>query len=230
MKTIRFLVGVVLVSGGFLTTTITSAQTTTPDEPAVPTVRVPTVIGAIKDTAITPGVSATASQSDATIAHLDNAVAALNKGDKATTTQELQTGIAGMEADAQKNPTSFKAKLLAQASKLKALLPLIPTGALGSGVLGKAVSLAKLASGGNQLEGILSAGSLLGKGSQLTSGLSGIGSALSALGGKSSGQSLISSAIATVGKLDQGGLVSKAAEPAVKTELGGVLNLIKGAL
>lgn len=225
MKAIRFWVGASLVSCSLLTTTFALAQVTIPTVPDAPVAG-----GAIKDTAITPGVSATASQSNSTITHLDNAVAALNKGDKATTTQELQTGIAGMEADAQKSPTSFKTKLLAQASKLKALLPLIPTGALGNGVLGKAVSLAKLASGGNQLESILSAGSLLGKGSQLTSGLSGISSALSALGGKSSGQSLISSALGTVSKLDQGGLVAKAAEPAVKTELGSVLNLIKGAL
>ena len=225
MKTIRFWRMATLVSCSFLTATLTVAQITTPTVPDSPVSG-----GAIKDTAITPGVSATAAQSNETVVHLDNAVAALNKGDKTTTTQELQTGIAGLEAEAQKNPTSFKTKLLAQASKLKALLPLIPTGALGNGILGKAVSLAKLASGGNQLESILSAGSLLGKGSQLTSGLSGISGALSALGGKSSGQSLISSAIATVGKLDQGGLVAKAAEPAVKTELGGVLNLIKGAL
>ncbi len=225
MKTIRFWKGVSLVSCSLLTATLALAQVATPTIPDSPISG-----GAIKDTAITPGVSATASQSGSTISHLDNAVAALNKGDKATTTQELQTGIAGMEADAQKSPTSFKTKLLSQASKLKALLPLIPTGALGNGVLGKAVSLAKLASGGNQLESILSAGSLLGKGSQLTSGLSGISSALSALGGKSSGQSLISSALGTVSKLDQGGLVAKAAEPAVKTELGSVLNLIKGAL
>ncbi|MBD2702481.1 hypothetical protein IC229_17670 [Spirosoma sp. BT702] len=190
------------------------------------------VLGAIQDTSITPGVSATLAQGDAATTHLDNAVAALNKGDKATSTQELQTGIAGLEAQAKTDKTSFKDKLLAQASKLKALLPLIPDGALGNGVLGKAVSLAKLASGGSKLEGLLAAGSLLGKGSQLTSGLSGIGSALSGLGGgtQSSGQSLITKALSTVGKLNQGGLVAKAAEPVVKTEVSSLLNLIKGAL
>lgn len=225
MKTIRFgllcLVLNLLVVSAF-------AQITTPSVPTVPDA--PIAGGAIKDTSITPGTSAALAQNNSATTHLDNAVAALNKGDKAATTQELQTGIAGLEAEAQQKPTSFKAKLLAQASKLKALLPLIPTGALGNGVLGKAVSLAKLASGGNQLEGILAAGSILGKSSQLTKGLSGIGSALSALGGKSSGQSLISSALATVGKLDQGGLVAKAAEPAVKSEIGSVLNFVKEAL
>ncbi|WP_332368857.1 hypothetical protein [Spirosoma telluris] len=171
-------------------------------------------------------------QDGSAISHLDNAVAALTKGDKSATTQELKTGIAGLEAEAQAKPTSFKDKVLAQASKLKALLPLIPTGALGSGALGKAVSLAKLAAGGNQLEGILAAGSLLGKGSQLTSGLSSISGALSSLGGstQSTGQSLVSTALATVGKLDQGGLVAKAAEPAAKTQISSVLNFVKGAL
>lgn len=227
MKTIRFGMGLAVLSVG-LVVSGALAQITTPSVPTAPTT--PIAGGAIKDTSITPGASATTAQGNAPTTHLDNAVAALTKGDKATTTQELQTGIAGLEAEAQQKPTSFKDKLLSHASKLKALLPLIPTGALGSGVLGKAVSLAKLASGGNQLEGILAAGSLLGKGSQLTSGLSGIGNALSALGGKSSGQSLISSALATVGKLDQGGVVAKAAEPAARTQLSSVLNFVKGAL
>ncbi|GAB4054912.1 hypothetical protein [Spirosoma litoris] len=216
MKTIRLRVGVAFMSFCLVTTAAMSAQAI-----AIPTKSI--VGGAIKASTV-QDVSATT--------HLDNAVAALDKGDKATTTQELKTGIAGLEAEAQAKPTSFKDKVLAQASKLKALLPLIPTGALGSGALGKAVSLAKLASGGNQLEGILAAGSLLGKGSQLTSGLSGIGGALSSLGGstQSTGQSLISTALASVGKLDQGGLVAKAAEPAAKTQIGSVLNFVKGAL
>lgn len=211
MKTIRLSAGLFLVSLSVLTTTGSLAQGISPLIQS-------TSVAVLQDTSAT--------------AHLDNAVAALDKGNKSTSTQELQAGIAGLEAQAQSQPTSFKDKLLAQASKLKALLPLIPSGALGSGALGKAVSLAKLASGGSQLEGILSAGSLLGKGSQLTSGLTGIGSALSSLGGnsQSSGQSLVSTALGTVGKLDQGGLVAKAAEPAAKTQVGSVLNFVKGVL
>jgi hypothetical protein len=228
MKMIRFRVGIACLSFSFLVATTTGASSQT----ATTSVAKPSVIGAIKDTSFSPGVSATTQATDSPDAHLDNAVAALDKGDKATTIAELKTGIAGLEAAAAQKPTSFKDKLLAQASKLKALLPLIPTGALGSGVLGKAVSLAKLAAGGNQLEGILAAGSLLGKGSQLTSGLSGIGSALSGLGGgtQSTGKSLLSSALASVSKLDQGGLVAKAAEPVAKTEISSLLNFVKGAL
>ncbi|WP_461064597.1 hypothetical protein [Spirosoma horti] len=213
MKTIRLKSGVVMLSASLFFAAVVSAQAATP---------VAQMARVIDSTVIQDSSSTT---------HLDNAVAALNKGDKATTTQELKAGISGLEAEAQTKPTSFKDKLLAQASKLKALLPLIPTGALGSGVLGKAVSLAKLASGGNKLEGILAAGSLLGKGSQLTSGLSGIGSVLSGLGGGSSaGQSLVSTALATVGKLNQGGLAAKAAEPVAKSQINSVLNFVKGAL
>jgi len=222
MKTIRLTLGVVLFAVSLSVVTTTSGQAT------IAIIKPASIIGTISEVSVTP----TLSQTTATTAHLDSAVAALAKGDKSTTTQELQAGISGLEAEAQAKPTSFKDKLLAQASKLKALLPLIPTGALGNGILGKAVSLAKLASGGNQLEGLLAAGSLLGKGSQLTSGLSGIGSALGALGGstQSSGQSLISSALATVGKLDKGVLTAKAAEPAAKTQISSVLNLVKGIL
>ncbi|WP_020596651.1 hypothetical protein [Spirosoma panaciterrae] len=211
MKTIRLSAGIVLLPLTLLTGHVASATDGT---------------SAAKITSVV------LVQDNPVLAHLDNAVASLTKGDKSATTQELQAGITGLESQAQTQPTSFKDKLLAQASKLKALLPLIPTGALGNGVLSKAVSLAKLASGGSQLEGILAAGSLLGKGSQLTSGLSGIGGALSALGGstQSSGQSLVSTALATVGKLDQGGLVAKAAEPAAKTQVNSVLNFVKGVL
>ncbi|UFH55111.1 hypothetical protein [Spirosoma sp. KNUC1025] len=216
MKTMRLTIGGVVLAASLFVTTSTLAQS------PVPLVQSASVVGAI--------IPALVQDDNTAITHLDAAVAALDKGDKAATTQELKSGIAGLEAQAQSKPTSFKDKLLAQASKLKALLPLIPSGALGNGVLGKAVSLAKLASGGNQLEGILAAGSLLGKGSQLTSGLSGIGSALSVLGGQSSGQSLVTSALSTVGKLDQGGLIAKAAEPAAKTQIGSVLNFVKGVL
>lgn len=206
------------------------AQVTASLVPTVPDA--PIAGGAVRETSIYPTTGLAPVQDSAVISHLDNAVAALNKGDKSATTQELQAGITGMETAAQTKPTSFKDKLLSQASKLKALLPLIPTGALGNGVLGKAVSLAKLAAGGNQLEGILAAGSLLGKGSQLTSGLTGIGSALAGLGGstQSSGKSLVSSALSAVGKLNQGGVVAQAAEPVAKTEISSLLNLVKGAL
>lgn len=223
MKTfIRLMLGTTLLSSLLSATPVAAQSEISLLQPSI-------TAGAIHEVAvITPAFL----EDTSSTAHLDKAVAALDKGDQATTAEELKAGIAGMEAAAQQKPTSFKDKLLSQASKLKALLPLIPNGALGNGVLGKAVALAKLAYGGNQLESILGAGSLLGKGSQLTGGLTSIGSALSALEGQthSNGQSLLSKAIGTVSKLDQGGLVAKAAEPVAKTEVSSLLNFVKGVL
>ena len=225
MKTIRFKV-LVVVGFAMLAVSVAAPMKPSwargaPDSPMVDK-------GDVERSIVLP-TQAVLQDSATTISHLDKAVAALAKGDTSATTQELQAGISGMETAAQTKPTSFKAKLLAQAGKLKTLLPLIPTGALGNGVLGKAVNLAKIAVGGNQLEGLLSAGSLLGKGSQLTSSLSGISNALSGLGGgkQASGSSLVSRALTAVGKLDQGGIVAQASEPVVKTEVSSLLIDVK---
>ena len=164
-------------------------------------------------------------------AKLDMAVAALEKGDKEESAQALQSGISELEAETKQKPSSFGKKILSQVSKLKSLLPLITGGGLGAGVLGKAVGLTKLASGAGRLENLIFAGSLIGKAGQLTGGLNGLGSALSVLGGGgSAGQSLITSALGSVNKLNEGGMVAKAAEPAVKSQIGSVLNFVKGAL
>lgn len=246
MKTIRFNQGIALLPFGLLVTSLALAQN--PVTPAIPGGGTPPVTkspsaGAIKDPAQTsPGMvkdsvftatTPTAASADSLPdAQLDKAVAALSKGDKAASAQALQTGIAALEAEVQQKPTSFKDKLLSQVGKLKTLLPLIMGGGLSGNVLQKAVGLTKLASGANRLEGLLAAGSLIGNASKLTSGLSGLGSALSALGGgtQSAGQSLISTAMAGVGKLSGGGVIAKAAEPAVKSQIGSVLNFVKGAL
>lgn len=233
MRTIRFGWRLALLPLSLLSFTVASAQISTPSVPAPPSTT--PSMGAITDTTVTPVAStssSTASTDSLPDTHLDNAVAALNKGDKATSAQELQTGIAGLEAEVQKKPSSFKDKILSQVGKLKTLLPLITGGGLGGNVLQKAVGLTKLASGAGRLESLISAGSLIGKASQLTSGLSGLGGAMSVLGGgtQTAGKSLISTALSGVSKLNQGGAVATAAEPAVKSQIGSVLNLVKGAL
>ncbi|WP_254448762.1 hypothetical protein [Spirosoma rhododendri] len=201
--------------------------------PGVPATSKPTVMGTVRDSAsvsTATSQSATSMTTDSTDAQLDKSVTALESGNKAASTQALQSGIAGLEASASK--TSFKDKIMAQVGKLKAILPLIAGGGIGAGGLRSAIGLAKMASNAGKLEGIMSAGSLLGKAGSITSGLSGISGGLSALGGgaQSSGQSLITTALGSVGKLDQGGLAAKAAEPVVKTQVGSVLNFVKGAL
>lgn len=246
MKAIRLTQGMVLIPFGLLITTLSLAQAQVPTTPTIPGGGTPPATsspssGAIKDPAQTPpGMvrdsvfmsGTTASADSLPDAQLDKAVEALNKGDKAASAQALQTGIAGLEAEVQQKPTSFKDKVLAQVGKLKTLLPLITGGGLGGNVLQKAVGLTKLASNANRLEGLLSAGSLIGNAGKLTNGLSGLGSAMSVLGGgtQSTGKSLISTAIAGVGKLSGGGAVAKAAEPAVKSQISSVLNFVKGAL
>ena len=243
MKTIRLTWAIVLVSFSLLTTTLTLAQV--PTVPAIPGGGTPPTTsspssGAIKDPGQTPPgmvkdsvftAGSTTSADSLPDAQLDKAVDALNKGDKAASAQALQAGIAGLEAEVQQKPTSFKDKVLSQVGKLKTLLPLITGGGLGSSVLQKAVGLTKLASNASRLEGLMSAGSLIGNASKLSSGLSGLGSAMSVLGGKqSAGQSLISTALSGVSKLSGGGTVAKAAEPVVKNQIGSVLNFVKGAL
>ncbi|MGF7217983.1 hypothetical protein GGR92_004160 [Spirosoma lacussanchae] len=235
MKTIRVEWKVLLLSATLLATTTALAQVPAiPGAGTAPTTSPTSVRGAIQDTAITPSTAQTgaaASTDSLPDAQLDKAVAALEKGDKAASAQALQTGIAAVEAEAQQKPSSFKDKILSQVGKLKTLLPLITGGGLGAGVLGKAVGLTKLASGAGRLENLVSAGSLIGKASQLSSGLSGLGSAMSVLGGGgSAGKSLVSTALAGVSKLGQGGPLAKTAEPAVKNQIGSVLNFVKGAL
>lgn len=215
---------------GALSISLVQAQTL---PGATSNVSKPTIMGAVQDSGTASGSQVkTGATTDNTDAQLDKAVTALNNGDKAGSTQALQAGITGLEATAQKSSSSFKDKVLAQISKLKALLPLTAGGSLTGNGLQKAIGLAKLASNASKLDGLLSAGSLLGKVSSLTSGLSGISIGLSALGGstQSTGQSLITAALGSVSKLDQGGFTAKAAEPVVKNQIGSVLNFVKGAL
>lgn len=242
MNMIRIEWKTALVPFALLVSTLTLAQV--PSVPAgatIPPVKSPasgaindpsqTPPGQIRDTLFTAGTASTDSASALPEAQLDKAVEALNKGDKAASAQALQAGIAELEAEVQQKPTSFKDKVLSQVGNLKTLLPLITGSGLGGGVLQKAVGLTKLASGANRLEGLMSAGSLIGNAGKVTSSLSGLSSAMSVLGGKqSAGKSLISTAMAGVGKLSGGGALAKAAEPAVKSQLGSVLNFVKGAL
>lgn len=167
---------------------------------------------------------------DSATVQLDQAVAANAKGDKAATAAALKASTAALETEASKSSGDFKDKLLGQVSGLKKMIPLAQSGMLGGGVLGKAVSLIKMALGANRLSGLLGGGSLLGKASALTGGLNLMKGGLGALGGsaQSSGGSLISSALGAVGQLK--GPTAAAAEPAVKSSIGSVLNFAKGIL
>jgi hypothetical protein len=170
--------------------------------------------------------------SDSTAALLDKAVAANTSGDKAGTVKALQAGTTALETEAKSTTSSLKDKLLAQVANLKKLLPLAQSGLLKGDILTKAVSLAKTALGANQIEKLMGGGNLISKVTGLTSNLNLVKTGLSALGGSSAstGNSLITTALGGLSKLSKGGVVAKAAEPAVKGQLDSVLGFVKGIL
>ncbi len=171
-----------------------------------------------------------AAVTDSTITQLDQAVAASAKGDNAATAQALETSTKAMDVEAQKSSGDFKDKLSGQTSKLKALIPAAKSGLLKGDMLTKAIGFAKTALAANQLSGLLGGGSgLVGKAAALTGGLNLMKGGLGGIGGSalSGGSSLIDGALGSVGKL---GSLGSAAEPAVKSQLGGVLNFAKGIL
>ncbi|RRA99146.1 hypothetical protein [Larkinella rosea] len=169
---------------------------------------------------------------DSTAALLDKAVTAYAKGAKAETVQALQAGTAALETEAKSSTGSFKDKLLAQVANLKKLLPLAQSGLLKGDVLQKAVSLAKTALGAGQIEKLMGGGNLVSKVAGLTSNLNLVKTGLSVLGGSnaSTGNSLVTTALGGLSKLSKGGVVAKAAEPAVKGQLDSVLGFVKGIL
>lgn len=166
---------------------------------------------------------------DSTAMMLDKAVSANASGDKGATVQALKASTASLEKTAANSKGDFKDKLMGQVGNLKKLIPLAESGILGGGVIQKAAGLAKMAIGANQINSLLGGGSLLGKASALTGGLSLLKGGLPSLGeiSASTGGSLISSAMSAVGSLNSSGA---AAEPAVKSSLGNVLNFAKGVL
>jgi hypothetical protein len=170
--------------------------------------------------------------SDSTAALLDKAVAANTSGDTAGTVKALQAGTTALETEAKSTTSSLKDKLLAQVANLKKLLPLAQSGLLKGDILTKAVSLAKTALGANQIEKLMGGGNLISKVTGLTSNLNLVKTGLSALGGSSAstGNSLITTALGGLSKLSKGGVVAKAAEPAVKGQLDSVLGFVKGFL
>ncbi len=181
------------------------------------------------DMASTTKVATDSVATDSTVILLDKAVSANASGDKVATVQALKSSTAAIEKTASTSKSDFKDKLMAQVGNLQKLIPLAESGMLGGGVIQKAAGLAKMALGANQISSLLGGASLLGKASTLTSNLGLLKGGLSALGGvsASTGGSLISSALSSVGTLSSGGA---AAEPAVKSSLGSVLNFAKGVL
>lgn len=195
-----------------------------PKLPARPTTTVTPVIST--DSVKTMATAAT----DSTTAQLDQAIAASMRGDNVATAQALEASTKAMDAEVQKSSGDFKEKLSGQTSKLKALIPTAKAGLLKGDILAKAIGFAKTALAANRLSGLLGGSlGLVGKAAALTSGLNLMKSGLGGIGGSalSGGSSLVDGALGSVDKL---GSLGSAAEPTVKSQLGGVLNFARGVL
>jgi hypothetical protein len=125
-------------------------------------------------------------------------------------------------------------KILGQVGVLKKMLPMASKGMVKAGPLQKIISTVKMLIGANKISSMLGGGgSLIGKAAGLKSNLGLMKIGMSALGGGSQQDklgSLIGSAMGNVDLLGKGGFAAKKAEPALKTQLGGIMNLAKGLL
>jgi hypothetical protein len=163
---------------------------------------------------------------------LDKAVDAQVAGNTEAATQALQMGTTALEKEANASKGTFKDKLLSQAGTLQKFAPMLKSGLLKGDVLKKAVSAVKLLLAGKRLESLMGGSSLLGNAAGLTQNLGLMKLGLPALGGDSQDKlgGLLNTAMSSVGNLSKGGMTAKAAEPAVKKQLGGILDFVKGAI
>jgi hypothetical protein len=163
---------------------------------------------------------------------LDKAVATQEAGNVEISMQSLQAGTAALEKEANADKGSFKDKLLAQVGTFQKFAPMLKSGLLKGDVLKKAVNLVKMLLAAKRMESLLGGSNLLGSAGGLTKNLGLMKMGMSALGGESQDKlgGLLSSAMSGVGNLSKGGMAAKTAEPAVKKQLGGILDFVKGAI
>ena len=163
---------------------------------------------------------------------LDNALAMSEKGDNASL--EISLSKINTEVDKQANEGSsdFKDKLLGASSSLKAMIPMLSKGGSTLSQIPKLINTIKLLLGAHKLSKMLGGGgSLLTQAAGLKSNLGLIKMGSSILGGKSDQMgSLLGAAMGGVAQLEKGGMGAKTAEPALKKQLGSILDLAKGAL
>lgn len=164
----------------------------------------------------------------------DKALSLQGKGDNKAFGNALSMATNALETEAKSSKTDFAAKMLGQTDLLKKMLPLASKGMVKAGPLQKIISTVKMLIGANKISNMLGGGSsLIGQAAGLKSNLGLMKMGMSALGGGSKQDelgSLIGSAMGNVDLLGKGGLVAKKTEPALKTQLGGIMNLAKGLL
>ncbi|MDP5139903.1 MAG: hypothetical protein NWP83_05450 [Spirosomaceae bacterium] len=164
----------------------------------------------------------------------DKALSLQGKGDNKAFGNALSMATGALETEAKASKTDFASKMLGQVGVLNKMLPLASKGMVKAGPLQKIISTVKMLIGANKISNMLGGGSsLIGQAAGLKSNLGLMKMGMSALGGGSKQDelgSLIGSAMGNVDLLGKGGLVAKKAEPALKTQLGGIMNLAKGLL
>lgn len=164
---------------------------------------------------------------------LDSALSMQQKGDNDGLANALSGISTGLEKEANENGGDFKDKMLSQVGGIKKLIPLASKGMVKQAPLQKLVSTVKLLLGANRLSNMLGGGgSLIGKAAGLKSSLGLLSAGSSVLGGGQADKlgGLISGAMGNVNKLEGNSMAAKAAEPALKNQLGGILGMVKGAL
>lgn len=164
----------------------------------------------------------------------DKAMSLQDKGDNKAFGSALSAATGALETEAKASKTDFASKMLGQVGVLNKMLPLASKGMVKQGPLQKIVSTVKLLLGANKISSMLGGGgSLIGQAAGLKSNLGLMKMGMSALGGGSQQDklgSLIGSAMGNVDLLGKGGLIAKKAEPTLKTQLGGIMDLAKGLL
>jgi hypothetical protein len=190
------------------------------------------ILGLVLFTFLSTGIS---QAQDVDIAGLfDKAVNLQDKGDNKAFGNALSMATNALETEGKVSKTGFASKILGQVGVLKKMLPMASKGMVKAGPLQKIISTVKMLIGANKISSMLGGGgSLIGKAAGLKSNLGLMKIGMSALGGGSQQDklgSLIGSAMGNVDLLGKGGFAAKKAEPALKTQLGGIMNLAKGLL
>jgi hypothetical protein len=163
---------------------------------------------------------------------LDKAIEAEAAGNQEALLSSLNAGTTALEKEANADKGSFKDKLLSQVGALQKFTPMIKSGLLKGDVLKKVINTVKMLLAAKRIEGMLGGSNLLGNVGGLSKNLGLMKISLPALGGDSQDKlgGLLSSAMSGVSGLSKSGMTAKAAEPAVKKQLGGLLDFIKGAI
>jgi hypothetical protein len=166
--------------------------------------------------------------------YFDKAMNLQGKGDNKAFGNALSSATNALETEAKSSKTDF-ASQDAWANEY-----IEKNDSVGKQRYGKARAVAKgcqhgkMLIGANKISSMLGgSGSLIGKAAGLKSNLGLMKMGMSALGGGSQQDklgSMIGLAMGNVGLLGKGGFAAKKAEPALKTQLGGIMNLAKGLL